>query len=519
MANKNWEQFESHTFRKRDRPLMRHLARDQWFQRQENRALQELNSNAMRQYEKEDRKARISYESDARAAALRHAYQQRQADREFAMAEAIEQKHRRIEADRRQQYEEDAIAMALHNQQQKEIRNAKIRQGLRENTPELRSLRESLNMALINQARDMQIQERKRREAQTEAERKAEEAQLLRHALEEERARDQEEQAKAQALRESRIFIEQQRQDRQRRMKLLEQAERMRDREEMDAAVQRERDQYFREVAERRERGERYKAEIDEFLRQRALLKEAERRREEEEKRKIDQFIQDVDERLARAQEEQKRRDAQQARVAAGIGQEIRRQNREREEYEQMCIDLAYYAELDRLKQREIAEQQKIQRQYEEARRYMAQCELEKQKRIQQTRAEEERTRQQLQEQQRRLDQLAELEAEQNRMRLEKYRRELARQVIARKEMYERAKQEELARIARENEREARRQALIEEERRNLVVQHILAMGPESVKYLPKGVLKEGDLDYLPQDYRDAILEGGHLRKFYSDDK
>ena len=497
---------------------MRHRARDQWFQRQENRALQEIEVNSMRRYEKEDLKARIAHESDVRASCMRQANIQRQADREFLMAEAIDQKRRRIEASRREQYEEDAIALALHNQQQKEIRNAKIRQGLRENTPELRSLRESLNMALINQARDMQVQERKRREAQNEAERKAEEAMLLRHAQEEERARDEEEQAKAQAVRESRIFIEQQRQDKQRRQKLLAQAERIRDREEMHAAVQREREEYFRQVAERREREDRYRAEIDEFLHQRALLKEAERRREEEEKRKIDEFIQDVDERLQRAQEEQKRRDAQQARVAAGIGQEIRRQNREREEYEQMCIDLAYYAELDRLKQREIAEQQKIQRQYEEARRYMAQCEEEKRRRIQQTRAEEERTRQQLIEQQRRIAQLAELEAEQNRIRLEKYRRELARQVLQRKEMYERAKQEELERIARENEREARRQALIEEERRNLVVQHILAMGPESVKYLPKGVLKEGDLDYLPEDYREAILQGGHLRKFYTDD-
>ena len=31
-------------------------------------------------------------------------------------------------------------------------------------------------------------------------------------------------------------------------------------------------------------------------------------------------------------------------------------------------------------------------------------------------------------------------------------------------------------------------------------------MGPEAVKYLPKGVLKEEDLDYLPEDYRNAIL-------------
>jgi hypothetical protein len=31
-------------------------------------------------------------------------------------------------------------------------------------------------------------------------------------------------------------------------------------------------------------------------------------------------------------------------------------------------------------------------------------------------------------------------------------------------------------------------------------------MGPEAVKYLPKGVLKEEDLHYLPEDFTCAIL-------------
>jgi hypothetical protein len=91
-------------------------------------------------------------------------------------------------------------------------------------------------------------------------------------------------------------------------------------------------------------------------------------------------------------------------------------------------------------------------------------------------------------------------------MRIDKFRRELNRQMAQKKVMYEDARQEELRKLRIEQEREDERQRILNEERRKLVVGHILSMGPEAVKYLPKGVLKEDDLNYLPEDYRNAIL-------------
>ena len=38
-------------------------------------------------------------------------------------------------------------------------------------------------------------------------------------------------------------------------------------------------------------------------------------------------------------------------------------------------------------------------------------------------------------------------------------------------------------------------------------------MGPEAVKYLPKGVLKADDLNYLPEAYRNAIFKSDELKK------
>jgi hypothetical protein len=42
-----------------------------------------------------------------------------------------------------------------------------------------------------------------------------------------------------------------------------------------------------------------------------------------------------------------------------------------------------------------------------------------------------------------------------------------------------------------------------------------MAMGPESIKYLAKGMLKESDLDYPPEGFRQAIFGSGELKALY----
>jgi hypothetical protein len=123
-------------------------------------------------------------------------------------------------------------------------------------------------------------------------------------------------------------------------------------------------------------------------------------------------------------------------------------------------------------------------------------------------RQEELRLRREVAEQQKRLVDLAVLEQEQNRIRIERFRRELSRQVVQRKEMFTAAREQELGRLRGEQAREDERQRILNEERQKLVIGHILSLGPEAVKYLPKGVLKEEDLDCLPREYREAILGG-----------
>jgi hypothetical protein len=109
--------------------------------------------------------------------------------------------------------------------------------------------------------------------------------------------------AEAQAFRDSRVFVQQQLQQKEERTRLLAEAERQRDRDrgEMDGNVGRKHEQILREIEERRRAANQHRADIDSFLRQRAALRAEGRRRQEEETRRMDQFKADLDDRFARA--------------------------------------------------------------------------------------------------------------------------------------------------------------------------------------------------------------------------
>jgi hypothetical protein len=243
-----------------------------------------------------------------------------------------------------------------------------------------------------------------------------------------------------------------------------------------------------------------------EFMMARARMREEERLMAEEEDRKMKTFNTAIDERLGRALADQKRREAIRAKIAQKIALEVKRKRDEAEDYENMCLELAKQQELQRLNDRAAAEERKLLQLHEEMRKFMIETMRVKAERAAGDQAERVALERQMAEQTKRSEQLAVIEQEKNQLRIERYRRELARQVVQKKVMYEDARKEELRKLQVEQDREAEKQRILEEERRKLVISHILTMGPEAVRYLPKGVLKEDDLNYLPEDYRNAVL-------------
>jgi hypothetical protein len=329
---------------------------------------------------------------------------------------------------------------------------------------------------------------------------------MIRKYRPDEAARAAEEQAKHEEHMFGGRLVREQIRDKERRRQLLEAAEAGRDREQVDAIVRRvqaEDEAAARAIQEKRDQE---REQMYSFMDTRARMKEEERRRAEEEDSQIRAFNVAIDERLNRAIDDQKRREAQRSRISQKIALEIKRKREEEEDYENLCLELAKQQELQKLVDREAAEAKKLAQQHEECKRFMEECHRAKAAKQIRDKEDEEAFQRQVVEENRRLEELALIEQEKNQLRIAQFKRELNRQITQKKVMYETARQEELRKLQQEQEREAERKRILEEERRKLVIGHILSQGPEAIKYLPKGVLIEDDLNYLPEDYRDAIL-------------
>jgi hypothetical protein len=352
------------------------------------------------------------------------------------------------------------------------------------------------------------------REKITEQERVEAEQEVMRKYRADEAARAAEERAKHEEHMFGGRIVREQIRDKERRRKLLDAAQAERDREQVDAVVRRVQAEDEAVVRAWREKQERERGQMYAFMDARARMKQEERKRAEEEDAQVRAFIAAVDERLNRALDEQKRREEQRAKISQKIALDIKRKRDDEEDYENLCLELARHQEMQKLADREAAEARKLAQQHAECKRHMQECHRAKAARIARDKEDEDAFQRQVVEENRRLEELALIEQEKNRLRIENFRRELSRQMVQKKVMYEAARQEELRKLQLEQEREAERKRLLEEERRKLVIGHILSQGPEAVRYLPKGVLIEDDLNYLPEDYKEAILGIGAKTTF-----
>jgi hypothetical protein len=422
------------------------------------------------------------------------------------MVTRLYQQQKEHEARATEQKQQDAIAQCLSDQVKAETRDQKIRALLCENDPEYRTLKSKLQLALVSQIRDNQIHEAEMRRVLERQERIEQEEQVIRAGRRRDEARDAEVQAKREAACAARAILHEQMKSKERHNQLLHAARSERDKQQVDEIVARIRAEDEAMAEQLQNKQSRARQEMIDFVKAREAMKAEERRQEEEEDKKMRAFAASVDERLERAKEEVRQRNVARHALGQKIAEEVKRRQEESVNYENLCLELAQQQELQKLKEREEMEARKIAQQHEECRRFMIETQRVRAQQAELNAEEERRLMRQVHEQQMKVARLAEIEQEQNRLRIEKFRRELRMQLTQKKEMYEIARQEELRKLRLEQQREEERQRILNEERRKLVLNHILAMGPEAVQYLPKGILKEGDLNYLPQDYRDAIL-------------
>jgi hypothetical protein len=482
------------------------VTRDSFENRLQQRVVDQMMQTVYQQKIRAEATDKAHQETDARALLRQKRSRQRIADQEFEFAERIYREQHEQETRSREKAEQDAIASALHDNIQAETRDQKTRAILRENDPDYRALKGKLQLALVTQTRDNQRRDKVMRDQIAEQERVECEIQMMRKYRLDEAARTAEEQAKHEEHMLGGLLVREQIREKERRRKLLEAAQAERDKGQVDAVVRRVQAEDEAAIRAWREQKDREREQMYAFMDARARMKEEERKKAEDEDAQIRAFNAAIDDRLNRAIDEQKRREAQRMNILQRIALEIKRKREEEEGYENLCLELAKQQELQKLADREAAEARKLAEHHAECKRFMDECHRAKAARIARDKEDEEAFQRQVVEENRRLEELALIEQEKNQLRIAEFKRELNRQITQKKVMYETARQEELRKLQLEQEREAERKRILEEERRKLVLGHILSQGPEAVKYLPKGVLMEDDLNYLPEDYREAIL-------------
>jgi hypothetical protein len=483
-----------------------HVTRDAFERRFQQRVGDEITQRNYQVKIRGESMDKVHQETDARAAMRQKGLRQRIADQEYEIAERLYRQQHEKELRSREASEQDAIASALHDQELAEIRDQKYRGILRENDPDYRELKSKLALALVSQTRDNQLREHRMRRQIEEQERLQLEQQMMRSYRLSEAQRAAEEAAKQQEAMLCGHVIQEQMADKERRRQLIEVAQAERDREQVQTAVAKVAAEDRKAFEDLRASQANQREIMYSFKAAREQMKAEEARIAEEEDKKLKSFNASIDDRLERAIQEQKRREAQRAKIAMRIALEVKRKKEDEDAYENMCLELAKQQELQKLADREEADARKIEKQHEECKQFMIDTMKARAAQAIKDREEQERLLRIVTEQQTKLAELAAIEQEKNQLRIERFRRDLNWQLANKKVMYEDARQEELRKLRLEQEREDERQRILNEERRKLVVGHILSMGPEAVKYLPKGVLQEDDLNYLPEDYRNAIL-------------
>jgi hypothetical protein len=392
--------------------MSQYVTRDAYERRFQQRAADEVLYRNYQSKIRSETMDRVHQETDARAAMRQKMSRQRIADQEFEIAERLYRLQHEQDIREREAAEQDAIAQALHDQEQAEVRDQKYRGVLRENDPEYRELKSKLQMALISQTRDNQRRELAMRRQTDEQERLQVEEQMMRAYRLNEAQRAEEEAAKHAEAITCKGIIQDQMRDAVRRRQLAEVAQAERDQQEIDAIMSRIAAEDKKAIEDwRRSQAEERQRMID-FMDARRIMKAEEDQAAAEELAKLRAFNVSVDERLARAIEDQKRREQQRAKIAQRIALEVKRKKDEQDAYENMCLELAKQQELKRLDEREEAERRKLERQHAECKKFMEDTMKARAEQARKDREDELKLQKIASDQQMRLAKLAEIEQE-----------------------------------------------------------------------------------------------------------
>ncbi|XP_076818490.1 meiosis-specific nuclear structural protein 1-like [Clavelina lepadiformis] len=467
--------------------------------RVENRRKENLREDFLKNL-KDDALIKANMTSEDRVSDKRFIRRLQKEEQERSMEEAIlKAEQNRIQRED-QLSQEERLAKQLELVKLEKVRDEKMRQQIRDNSLELRELEAKLKAGYMNRERAAQIAEKEaikiqgmQRDAEISTHMKTEHARAekaeheremekwqegVRYQQELERQLEEKEHKKQEAYEE---FLKE---------KLL-----------IDEIVRKIYEEDRREQEMRLEKQLATQRFIEEFKYKREEWKRLERERLEEENRRILQFadLQQAreNERMAKQQQQEDAKALVQQRLADEITQEQTAKGKR----EQILQDLYLEEQEEAERRKERAEQERLLRQRIELQETHAKQMEFKEMRKRAEQMEEEEFRKQMLAKFAEDDRIEQMNAQKRRMKQLEHKRAVEALLADRRRQFESDKQREIDELRDEEQMQAMRRQIIEEERQRLLKEHATKL----LGYLPKGVLtSDRDLALFDESFQDA---------------
>ncbi|ORZ38417.1 tumor suppressor, Mitostatin-domain-containing protein [Catenaria anguillulae PL171] len=446
-------------------------------------------------------KDKLLYDSllkDDRLDRARRARHYKALEDEQSMLDRIHQQREAAEEKRKVVEQHEAMVRQIQADHDELIRQEKIRQSIRESSVELRELEQKLHYAYMNAERAKQLQEKSLAQTidqQREHDYAVQMAQQLQVAQAAERAAEE---AAWQKSRQYKASLQNQlaeREDKKREdMELF-----LKEKAVVDELIRRIQSEDSAEQQRRLAQQRTARAFIDQYLQDRQKWLAAEQAKISEENARIEQYLRDQEARDSQRKEQKRAVEDARARVYETLADNIGRQEAERQEIEDLRVELAEAEQREREQAQDRLEmQRRIQQRLDLIDAYKRQIE-EKRQRREVEREEEDVFRQRMLSKladDARLDQLS---REKKRLKQLEHKRAVDAMVEERRKQIEAEKVLEQEERRKEQELEEFRQRVIEQERQRLLREHASRL----LGHLPKGVFKnQDDLDLFDEEFR-----------------
>jgi hypothetical protein len=403
---------------------------------------------------------------------------------------------RKAERDR-----EEKLLYQLEEMKTAELREEKIRQSIRENSVELRSLQQKLNLAYMNAERCKQVKEKEaNRAALAAAETAYASAVSKQQALADQAEAEAEEKHWLQS-REYKATLQAQLADREKR-KTEEVAQFLKEKQLVDELVAQIRAEDAAEQRRRYEAQKEARIFIEQYLSERQQWIAKEREKVEEENRAIELYNSQQYKREAEQKAEHDAQEEVRAKIYENLAKGMQAREAERAEIEDLRIELAQAEQAERLAARERLDmERRIRLKLEMIDAYKFQI-AQKRALREKEREEEEIFRSRLLSKMEEDSRLEQLSREAKRRKQMDHKKAVDAMVVERRRRLEEEHVQEEEDRRKERELEAFKQHVIEQERQRLLREHASKLAG----HLPKGVFKdETDLDLFDEEFKQKL--------------